>query len=328
MGGRKAQWLGMLRGHGAGEAGRLVEQAGAADPTPGKGYTAWILKQVKAGEVRLPEDADAVRRLLAAWEEVKARCTGPGGRDIHRHGYRELASLVRRAEGTASRRQRELTAKREGARVVGRDGEFRVVEVTAAEAAAIYSRGTRWCTADPEAAAGYLGTGRLYVLFDGGRRLALAHWATGQLRDVRDRPAVLPAGLKRLLRRATGRRVGPGREGRMQRLAGLLGAPAGRAAEAWRELVRDCYAAHDFVVLGCVLRFFPEAGLTEVCLDYLNTGLVRLLWYVFWMPPADRIEMGSRPPLGDSRLGRRRQREFLAFFEELRQVKAGRPGPR
>ena len=90
----------------------------------------------------------------------------------------------------------------------------------------------------------------------------------------------------------------------MERLAGLLKAPAGRAAEAWRELVRDCYAAHDFVVLGCVLRFFPEADLTAVCLDYLDTDLVRLLWYVFRMPPEDRIEMGSRPPFGGGRLHR------------------------
>jgi hypothetical protein len=169
---------------------------------------------------------------------------------------------------------------------------------------------------------------------------------------VLDRPAVLPARLKRLLRRATGRRVGPGREGRRKRLAGLVEASRGQGARSWpelvparkranrgvvlrwrywlagpwQELVRECYAAHDFVVLGCVLRFFPEGDLTAVCLDYLDTDLVRLLFSVFKMRQEVWIEMGSRPPLGGGRLECRRQREFLAFFSELWRVRESRAG--
>ena len=351
MGGRKAQWFGMLKDFPADQAGRLVEAAVGADPTPGRAYVAWALRQFKAGEVRLPEDGPALRRLLEAWERAKARGEVPGDRDINRRSYRELAALVERIEPGPSGRQESRRAKQEGAAVVHREGPYRVLEITTPEAAAIYSRGTRWCTSDPEAAAGYLSRGRLFLLFEGGRKLALVHWATGQVRDMLDRPARLPVGLKRLLRRATGKRVGPGREGRMQRLAGLVEASAGHATEGWRklvrgpsrvspaavglwrlraagpwqELVRECYAAHDFVVLGCVLRFFPEADLTAVCLDYLDTDLVRLLFFVFKMPQEVWFEMGARPPLG-GRLECRRQREFLGFFSELCRVREGRAG--
>jgi len=351
MGGRKAQWFGMLKGFPAGQAGRLVEAAVAADPTPGRAYVAWVLRQLRTGEVRLPEDGPALRLLLEEWEQAKERGKAPGDRDIHRFGYRELASLLERERARPSGRQESRRVKEEGAAVVDQEGPHRILEITTPEAAAIYSRGTRWCTSDPEAAGGYLRQGRLFLLFEGGRKLALVHWPTRQVRDVLDHPAVLPARLKRLLRRAIGRRVGPGREGRMQRLAGLLEASRGQVARSWpelvparyradrgrvlrwrrwlacpwQELVRECYAAHDFVVLGCVLRFFPETDLTAVCLDYLDTDLVRLLWFVFKVPGGAWNELGARPPLGGGRLECRRQREFLAFFSELGRV-LGRPG--
>src|ERR1700674_2660088 len=55
MGAHRTQWLSMLKDYPPEEAGRLIEAAIQADPTPGHVYVTWILRHLQDESFRLPE---------------------------------------------------------------------------------------------------------------------------------------------------------------------------------------------------------------------------------------------------------------------------------
>jgi hypothetical protein len=298
---RKSQWENMLKGYAA--ARELVSAAAAADPTPTRAYVTWILRQFRAGEVRLPDDGPSVRRLLVGWERVKGRPAFTGTRDINRYSYRLLEGLVREASGQASERERLVQAKREGAEQVSAAGRYRALKVTTPAAASAYARATRWCTAEMRLAAGYLAQGPLFVILRDGHTYAQAHPATCELRDTADRPLRPDADLTAAL------------------LA--VNAPDEFFFSRRRE-ARRCYRKRDFTTLCDLLRSFAGMSLLSVPLSYLSDAWIRLLWQIFRVGRASWAWLKAGRP-GEPGWAYTEWWQAMAFLVELRQERTRRP---
>jgi hypothetical protein len=222
-----------------------------------------------------------------------------------------------------SRRQETIRTKRQGARWIYEDSRYRILEVTTPKAASVYANNTRWPTSIQAIAAEYLQNGHLHIIFRDGHKWALLQWATGEVRDVRNWPMPLAPEFLIILWGAIGKPVAE-----VPRRCGCLALPVGLPLEmnlpALRRIILDCYSTLEFGPLVCILRSFQGMDLTKLCLDYLPDVVVELMWKLFKMPQTARKEMKRRALVNGSKAEMHCCEKFLAFYNELRWVRAAR----
>ena len=173
------------------EAETFIRQIAEADPTDQKIYTPWLIKQVRKGNLRLPEDQDRALNALRSFEQNKRVAGYPGPKDINQYKlFQDLETTLDKIGGQAlkSKRQAKREVKEKGAKLVYDDGTYAIIEITEPEAAVIYSKGSKWCTSGAQTAAGYLKRGPIHVIFKNDEKIAQLHTTSHQLMDLTDRP--------------------------------------------------------------------------------------------------------------------------------------------
>lgn len=171
---------------------RLLELAAAAEPDERHAsHLEWIVRQAVAEDVRLEEDGERLKTALLAFDRLTRRLRDqlePADRNLM--NYRRLGDIEQKIEEWSGRTTKGAalkTRKAEGSRVVFEGDGWQIVEIANAEAAKAHCAGSSWCVKDPKFASGYLKDGPLYLIARGGQNVALAHPASGALKDPHDR---------------------------------------------------------------------------------------------------------------------------------------------
>jgi hypothetical protein len=171
------------------EANDKINLAIAADPTPDKKYVPWIFRELINNRLRLPEDTPVTLQQLDIFNKSKAVLKGLGKElDINKYDRPQLWQTLGEIEGKTTKRQEKAKIKQEGSERIYEDKEWLVIKMTKPEACQYYAKGTKWCTSDPETAAGYLEQGPLFMIYHNGQIYAQAHVESGQLMDPQDVP--------------------------------------------------------------------------------------------------------------------------------------------
>jgi len=179
------------------EADRLVRKIAESDPTENKAYLQWLVKQVKLGLIRLPEDHERVNEVLKMFGKLKHKFPE---KDINRYTFHELEAKADQLKGVKTTREAEREIKTAGAKKVYESGGLTVIEITTPEAAEIYGKGTKWCTSNKGTAAEYLEKGPLYVVVRDGQKEAQFDLSLGQAKDVTDQDVELKDDVKTFVR--------------------------------------------------------------------------------------------------------------------------------
>jgi hypothetical protein len=172
------------------EAEKKIREIAEADPTEGKIYTPWLIRQVLKNNIRLPEDQDRALGALRLFDQGKRVAAFPGPKDINAYKiFQDLEAVTDKLQGTElkSKRQSKREVKEKGARLAYDDGKYSAIEITDPEAAVIYSKGSKWCTSSAGTASHYLKQGPLFILFKDEEKFAQLHAPSGQLMDLTDR---------------------------------------------------------------------------------------------------------------------------------------------
>lgn len=151
-----------------------VRGISAADPAGGP-YTEWLVRQVRSGGYRFPEDADKAREQLAWFHGAKGKSTYAGERDVNRLDAAGLYRLSREHGGTVGRKEQVRISADEGAKPVCAANGVELWRITTPEAATRIARGTNWCIVDPKFFHQY--GPPFFLLLDAatGEKLALFH---------------------------------------------------------------------------------------------------------------------------------------------------------
>ena len=158
----------------------------AADPTRGK-YSEWIIRELQAGNIRLPEDADKLLGNLTNFDKYKSKLPE---RDIFKYSPGSLAKVLDQQLGlTKSQRKAARHGSMQlppGSELVISEGDYDIVQITDWKASTLLCSGTEWCTANEWAAKSFLNNGPLYLVYHDDVRVALLHFPSGQFKDVYD----------------------------------------------------------------------------------------------------------------------------------------------
>lgn len=151
-------------------ADQIENVANTVDPTPNKVYITWLLAQMRAGQLTQQNSAK-VRQALESFNQYKRRPEF-GQADINRFTVETLlAKLQEYGQGA-------------GGEVAGEAGNLKVLKITTPEEAVAYSKGTGWCTKQPEKARLYLDRGPLYLVTKANRPYVLFQPGDANVRDV------------------------------------------------------------------------------------------------------------------------------------------------
>lgn len=166
----------------------IIELA-AHDPTNGK-YLTWIIKQIKAGSLRFPEDGEKVQQRLLQFYQLSKKPNFQGETDILKYAtYGDLAKVVDANSDVKTKGEVVRTAEMNGCRLLSTLGDDKLYIVTTPEAAAKLFRHTEWCVKDPEWFARY-NPKEFYFVTRNDKPFALYHGgydATDiQFKDVHD----------------------------------------------------------------------------------------------------------------------------------------------
>lgn len=158
-----------------------------ADPTTNKAHTQWIMGQYKAGAIRQEDHP----RIHAALTNFKVHGKKLEKRDINQYkSLSELEDAVEPHLGTASsNREEKRITKHEGADLIHDDNGVTVHQIKTKEAAKLYGKGTKWCTAGEHHNMYdyYAKNGPLHVIQHEGRKYQF-HVESGQFMDEKDNP--------------------------------------------------------------------------------------------------------------------------------------------
>jgi hypothetical protein len=168
-----------------------------ADPTR-RDYVGWILKQMKFGNIILPEDGSRVIEALATLEEAKRVRYRGVEFDINRYKtIGDLEVVTDRIIDAESGREREKPRQIEdlpaGVTLHAESEHYRILEVTDPDACVYLGRGTKWCTRESEPAKWYLKQhGKLYVILvlDGPQWVVYGEYTPyySQIMDTKNKP--------------------------------------------------------------------------------------------------------------------------------------------
>lgn len=138
----------------------LLDRMVQAEPSGNNKYLAWMARElqefsppasepvyidVQKGD-RLDEVLQAMRRTLEDFEKYKAKLPK---KDVYEYSYRELSDALKEPRAQKTRKEKERAAK-EGAEVVYRDDDIRVLRIDNKEASCFYGRGTKWCITEED----------------------------------------------------------------------------------------------------------------------------------------------------------------------------------
>jgi hypothetical protein len=168
------------------------------DPTKGS-LLEWLVRQVKSGQFRFPEDSFRMTPVLSTFLKLKKsprllqqHNVSP---DINKYSFYDLESLHDKISGTSLKTQRQTIeeSKSQGAKTIYDTPPYKIIQIggpktdpkLAQEAACLYAKNTKWCTSQPQTASSYLENGPLYIIFKNGVKLAQTDGL--QLMNVRDR---------------------------------------------------------------------------------------------------------------------------------------------
>lgn len=189
----------------------VLREAGQADPTPEKRFEAWLLKQMKFENIRLPEDRVRVHDLLVDFQKLFNKKQLPDEvRDINRvKTITDLEKVIDGIKGTpiipeTSEDLAEILAL-PGTLVSSMSSDWVIIEVRDAQTASKLASGTKWCTSAAGTAESYIEHyGFLHVVYARhGQSLTKMFQFTGdysQFMDLQDVPARgLPSSLLSIL---------------------------------------------------------------------------------------------------------------------------------
>jgi uncharacterized protein YeaC (DUF1315 family) len=171
-----------------------------ADPTR-RDYIGWILKQMKFGNVILPEDAPRVIEALATLEEAKRVRYQGVEFDINK--YKTIGDLeavtdriIDAESGRERERPRQIEDLPEGVILHAESEHYQILEVTDPNACIYLSRGTKWCTRQSDVAKEYLKQhGKLYVILalDGSQWVVYGQYTPyyEQVKDTKNKRMVI-----------------------------------------------------------------------------------------------------------------------------------------
>lgn len=116
------------------------------DPTPTAVYITWLIKMLKGGNIRGPEDMEKFKEVLSRFTELKLKPQFPSEfKDINKFKtFGDLAEVVTRYN-VQSKRETKKVAREDGIDLMEEMGEHKLYVVTKAEAAAKHFRNTQWC---------------------------------------------------------------------------------------------------------------------------------------------------------------------------------------
>jgi hypothetical protein len=173
------------------ESDKIIDHFAAADPTPKKVHTQWVLKQYKAGKIQ-QEDAPRINETLKGFEEKKKLLPH---NDINRYSLEDLETHLHNLSGVKaapSNNEVKRQTKLEGADLIHDENGVTVHKLKTEAAAKLIGAGTKWCT---NGTTGnmfnhYNKDGPIYVIHaknaDGTQRKVQFHPASKQLKNELD----------------------------------------------------------------------------------------------------------------------------------------------
>lgn len=192
---------------------RVMVLAHAADPTPEKRFEAWVLKQMKFKNIRLPEDGFRVRQVLQNFVFLSRKPGWKGSKDINSferiHDLESILDPLLQGElkTEESPRLKEVLDL-PGTSLLAQSPKWVIIEVNDGESAArIAKKGEacKWCTEAPATALEYIqmNDGLFIVFARHGSVLEKKYQFTGdltQFMDLQDVPVrEIPFSLAQLM---------------------------------------------------------------------------------------------------------------------------------
>lgn len=159
--GKKSRWPEKDKPNAEELAKEYLRQIAQFDPTQGKTYMQFLVKQVAANQIRLPEDGPPLKETLETFMNGSRKKEWKGERDIMRYAHwRDLQKAcmeyAKEAESKTvpSSETAWVNKAKEGSeRIVDVDVKTKtgltnyvVVKVSTPIAVTVYGRGTQWCT--------------------------------------------------------------------------------------------------------------------------------------------------------------------------------------
>lgn len=203
--------------HNPDAAQQVIMSVAQYDPSGSKGaYTAWMIKQLAGGAIRLPEDAPRVARAINALEVARRKPGFDGPRDINTvKNLRDIEKYVDKggAEVISNRSWNSMVTQHavpvyedskysmlkfeksgtqieysvSGYNTIQPDPEVGIKKADAgAVAVAIYARGSSWCVTSVDTAWTYIKDGPLYMVFKDKQKYLLFTHNFSQCADIHD----------------------------------------------------------------------------------------------------------------------------------------------
>lgn len=163
-----------------------VEAIGQCDPANGK-YLTWLLRQVRAGYFKFPDDKEKMATLLSQFDKLSRKPKFQGEKDINRYAsYEKLLDVVYANRDVVTKGEAKRSAATEGCKLISSDGDDVLYLVTTEEATAKLFRHTEWCVKDPKRFYTY-DPQEFYYVERNCKPFALMHLESGQLKNVDDK---------------------------------------------------------------------------------------------------------------------------------------------
>ena len=173
-----------------------IELCIQADPSPNQtDFVTWIARMLSKGLMRLPEDTEEIKGNLTAFQTQRRRPAFGGSKDINSYATpADLSDTIQQnAMVVVRNKDVEKFRNMTGARMVAQKGDLTIFKATEADACAVLSDSTKWCTRHGQgggSAEHYIRRGPSYIAFYHGAPFAQLHPASNQFMDKRDEPFI------------------------------------------------------------------------------------------------------------------------------------------
>jgi hypothetical protein len=165
--------------------GYIRHIADEIDPTVSKEYMGWILKMIKNGNLRYPEDNDKYKDRLTKFDSLKKKPNFPKDkRDINSYKtYGELVNIISEFGNVQTKGEVVRQSQEEGKELLKEVEQYKLFEITKPEAAAKNFRHTEWCVKDPSWFKDY-NPKIFYFVTKDEKPYRLLHFITDQWMDI------------------------------------------------------------------------------------------------------------------------------------------------
>jgi hypothetical protein len=165
----------------------VLDQADEIDPP--SNYTDWLVKQIKAKNIKIPEDVEKIRGLLEKFTRLKnSQFKESHSTDIGSYTPNSLFKALDEFGDSKKQEKRNVHEGINGSEIKYKEDPWIVYRVTTPQAAVVLGSNTNWCTAaSTKTAASYLKDGPLWIFYRDGKPYAQLHPDSGQFCDRGDR---------------------------------------------------------------------------------------------------------------------------------------------